>query len=100
MIAPDAYHPGIDVVGAFHAEISARRPRRVLEVGTRRVDPEKHTHARDWFPWLADEDYVKLDVRDGIDVDVVGDLHALPAEWTGRFDCFMAGAVFEHLERP
>jgi SAM-dependent methyltransferase len=100
MIGPDPYRPEADVFGVFQAGIAELRPKRVLEVGTRRVDPDKHTHAKGGFPWVADEDYVMLDVRGGIDVDVVGDLHALPEAWTGRFDCFIACAVFEHLERP
>ncbi|OCP18525.1 MULTISPECIES: class I SAM-dependent methyltransferase [unclassified Ensifer] len=43
---------------------------------------------------------MRLDIRDGIDVDFIGDLHALPQEWTSSFDLFIADAVFEHLERP
>lgn len=41
-----------------------------------------------------------VDILEGPDVDVVCDLHQLPDEWSGRFDAFVASAVFEHLDRP
>lgn len=76
------------------------QPRRVLEAGTLQAVPGVSTHSRRNFPWVADKDYVRLDLFPGADVDVVGDLHRLPAEWSGSFDCFIANAVFEHLDRP
>lgn len=100
MIAPDVYHPKVNVWDVFYTAASALQPKRVLEVGTRRVDPNRSTHSRGVFPGVADSDYVKFDVRDGVDVDVVGDLQALPETWSDSFDCFIANAVFEHLERP
>ena len=52
------------------------------------------------FPGIERANYTMADIRPGPDVDVIADLHALPDEWTGRYDAFWAGAVFEHLERP
>lgn len=100
MLAPDTYVPETDVNDLFWRNVLAKRPSRVLEVGTRRSVPDRSTHKRQRFPWVSNTDYVRLDIRNGIDVDVVGDLHRLPDEWSGKFDCFIAEAVFEHLERP
>lgn len=72
----------------------------VLEVGTMRSEEDKPTHLHRLFPHVPRENYVMADVQQGLDVDVVADLHALPEDWTGRFDAVLAIAVFEHLERP
>lgn len=99
-LVPHSHTPSVDVINVFNTNVSATNIRRVLEVGTRRTSPDRKTHSRDYFPHIADEDYVRLDIRDGIDVDFIGDLHALPQEWASSFDLFIADAVFEHLERP
>jgi SAM-dependent methyltransferase len=72
----------------------------VLEVGTKQAVEGRSTHSKHAFPSVARENYVMADVAPGQDVDIVADLHSLPAEWTSRFDGFVANAVFEHLERP
>lgn len=72
----------------------------VLEVGTRQATEGIATHSRAAFPNVTRENYVMADVLPGHDVDVVADLHRLPAQWAGRFDAFVAIAVFEHLARP
>ena len=92
--------PVVDVPEHFWGAIDAKRPARMLEAGTLQALPGRSTHQRGRCPWLADSDYVRLDATAGADVDLVGDLHALPADWTGRFDAFLAVAVWEHLERP
>ena len=73
---------------------------KVMEVGTRQALEGRSTHLRFAFPEVPRENYVMVDVEAGCDVDVVADLHALSADWTNRFDAVVAGAVFEHLERP
>lgn len=90
----------VDVDAVFERLVQERRPVHVLEAGTLQSSPGAPTHSHRRFPWVARRDYVKLDIIAGPDVDVVGDLHALPAEWSGTFDCVLADAVFEHLERP
>jgi len=72
----------------------------VLEVGTKQALEGESTHSKDEFPLVLRENYLMVDIEDGADVDIVADLHDLPADWTGRFDAFVAVAVFEHLERP
>jgi SAM-dependent methyltransferase len=97
---PLPFEPPIDVVNHFYALTRAADPRKVLEAGTSQAVPGRSTHSRNMFPAVAEADYVKMDVAGGPDVDVVADLHAMPAEWSGRFDAFVANAVWEHLERP
>lgn len=84
----------------FAALAAERRPTSVLEVGTLQSVAGRPTHQHGLFPWVARADYLMVDAAPGPDVDLVADLHALPAEWTDRFGAFVAFAVFEHLERP
>jgi SAM-dependent methyltransferase len=97
---PVPHEPPLDVNKMFWRMVADHRPRKVLEAGTLQSVSGRSTHHRAGFPQLAENDYVKLDLRPGPDVDVVGDLHALPNDWTGQFECFIAIAVWEHLERP
>jgi SAM-dependent methyltransferase len=97
---PPAFEPSIDITLRFFERAHSLRPRRVLEAGTLQALPGRSTHLRARFPEISDEDYVRMDIAGGPDVDVVADLHAMPAEWSNRFDAFIANAVFEHLERP
>lgn len=100
MLSPNVYVPEVNVYDVFWKHVHAVRPSCVLEVGTRRSAPDRQTHSLRFFPWVERENYVMLDARDGIDVDMLGDLHSLPADWSKKFECFIASAVFEHLERP
>lgn len=69
---------------------------RVLEVGTRRWGPNP-THHRALFP---NADYVMADFMNGLDVDVVSDLHDLKEFPDDSLDGFYAASVFEHVEFP
>lgn len=69
----------------------------VLEVGSRIHDP------RAW--WLVNRDLARgqwtgIDMQAGEGVDVVADLHSLPAEWAGRFSGAVCSEVLEHVARP
>jgi SAM-dependent methyltransferase len=97
---PPPFTPQHDVRSMFWEATRADKPRRALEVGTLQAVPGVSTKHIGLFGQPAPEEYVCLDVAAGPDVDVVGNLHALPMEWTGRFNAFVAVAVFEHLERP
>lgn len=72
---------------------------KVLELGTKRSNPNIPTHHRHWFdePSL----YVMSDLEEGLDVDVVVDAHQLTHQLEkGFFDAVVACSVFEHLRRP
>ena len=69
----------------------------VLEVGSRLVDP------RAW--WAVNRDLAKgrwlgIDMQPGQGVDFVADVHALPAEWAGRFSGVLCSEMLEHVARP
>jgi SAM-dependent methyltransferase len=96
----ETYTPTSDYAAWFWAQTASPHCRRVLEVGTLQAVPGLSTHLMAEFPNVKNADYVRLDIEPGADVDVVGDIHALPQEWSGRFDAFVASAVWEHLERP
>jgi len=98
--APESYAPESDYDAWFWTNAPHAGCRRVLEAGTLQALPGRSTHSMAAFPRVRREDYVRLDVQAGADVDVVGDLHALPQDWNDRFDAFIAIAVWEHLERP
>lgn len=69
----------------------------ILELGTRRWDPEFPTHHRAWAP---DAVWTMADAMDGIDVDVVADAHDLAPFKDNSFDAYIACSVYEHLQRP
>jgi len=85
---------------AFKKAIASGQPKSVLEVGTAQAVPGVSSHHMYLFPGVDRSQYTMVDILAGPDVDVVADLHALPSEWTNRYDAFVAFAVFEHLERP
>lgn len=69
----------------------------VLEIGSRIPS------AGAW--WAVNRDLAKgnwlgMDVQAGEGVDAVADLHALPADWTGRFSGVLCSEVLEHIARP
>ena len=84
----------------FIALCCTEKPAVVCEVGTFQAIPGRSTHSYRLFPEVKRTDYVMVDLRVGPDVDVVADIQQLPDVWTGRFNAFIAIAVFEHLERP
>jgi SAM-dependent methyltransferase len=73
---------------------------RVLEIGTKQAVQGRVTHSHHHFERVPRQNYTMSDVEAGNDVDVVADLHRLPADWTDRFAAVVAVSVFEHLERP
>jgi SAM-dependent methyltransferase len=84
----------------FKRLIVELQPAPVLEIGTLQAIPGRSSHHFGWFPHLARQDYVMVDITPGADVDEIADVHALPSAWTGRFGAFVSEAVFEHLARP
>jgi len=69
----------------------------VLEVGSRM------TNDKAW--WIVNRDLARgqwtgIDMQPGHGVDMVADIHALPAEWEGRFSGILNSEVMEHVARP
>lgn len=90
----------IDAFAYFLQVIQSKQIRSVVEFGTAQAVPGVSTHLMARFPGLGRSHYTMVDIKPGPDVDVVADLHALPHDWTDRYDVCIANAVFEHLERP
>lgn len=69
----------------------------VLEVGTRLPSMDA------WWAnnrGLARGQWLGLDAMAGPNVDVVGDVYALPREWDRQFSGVVCSEVLEHLARP
>ena len=70
----------------------------VLECGSRLHDPSC------W--WMSARElasggrWTGVDAQDGENVDIVADLEALPAQWSGRFSGVLCSEVLEHVRRP
>jgi len=69
----------------------------VLEIGSRIHDPIA------W--WCTNRDLARgqwtgIDMQAGDGVDLVADMHALPAEWSRRFTGVICSEVMEHVARP
>jgi SAM-dependent methyltransferase len=90
----------VDPFTCFQQFVLEKEVRRVIEFGTAQALAGRSTHSMALFPHLNRPDYTMVDIKPGPDVDVVADLHCLPAEWTDGYDICIANAVFEHLERP
>lgn len=83
----------------FMARASTMDKPRVLELGTKRVIPERSTRHDSWFPSALE--YLGTDIESGADVDIIADVHRL-TEVTGeeRFDIILSEAGFEHFKYP
>ena len=85
----------------FMGELKKLKNYSVLEIGTRRWNPDKPTHHKDWEWFKGHGKYVMSDFMNGLDVDVVADLHELSKVFgEKKFDVIFAASVFEHLEKP
>lgn len=87
------------VLGMFRGWLPATG--RALHLGSLRSNPEISTLARQksWFPpgWSHEGH----DLAPGLDVDLVGDVHALSVMPLGGFyDALVCCSVLEHLESP
>jgi SAM-dependent methyltransferase len=79
--------------------LKTREAPRVIEIGTRRIDPERPTIKRAWAPHASE--YTGVDYIEGIDVDVVCDAHALSKKFRrSSVDVVISTSTFEHIERP
>ena len=86
----------------FHVfqSICARKVNpRVLEIGTKRSIKDRSTMHKDWIPHA--KEYLGCDVENGIDVDIVCDVHKL-SETLGveSFDVIITCSGFEHFKYP
>jgi hypothetical protein len=91
-----AADPAAALFNRFGAELHARPAGHVLELGSRARSGNEYRHIvpDDW-------QYTGVDVKQGPNVDVVADAHALGAAFAEPcFDAVFAVSVFEHLLMP
>lgn len=71
----------------------------VLELGVKRLYAEVKTKHDDWIPNAGE--FLGSDIQDGIDVDIVADVHTL-SKTVGeeRFDVIISCSSFEHFKYP
>lgn len=69
---------------------------RVIEFGVKRSIPDRSTMHRAWVPHARE--YLGSDFENGLDVDIVADLHDLSG--IGVFDVMISCSVLEHVKRP
>ena len=74
---------------------------RILEIGTKRSKNDNATHKKDYFQNIKNLEYVMTDYQEGIDVDVVCDLHKTNGIFVDEtFDLIISFSTFEHLKYP
>lgn len=90
---------GNPILDSFVKRCRAMHQPRVLELGTKRSRLERSTRRDDWIPNAGE--YVGTDMEDGIDVDIVADVHRL-SQVVGEeeFDVIISCATFEHFKYP
>jgi hypothetical protein len=73
----------------------------VMELGTKQQHDRPTSHRLELQEYIPALRHVGVDLEPGIDVDVVADVHNISKHFrAGRFDGFVAAAVFEHLQIP
>jgi len=83
----------------FLARCRAMHRPRVLELGTKRAEPDQSTRRDAWVPNAIE--YLGADLQEGTDVDIVVDVHRLTkVVGEEQFDVIIACAIFEHLKYP
>ncbi len=88
-----------DVLEAFIARCQGLSSPRVLELGTKRSRRDRSTKHTEWVPHAGT--YLGSDLRPGVDVDVVADVHQLSTiVGTESFDVILSCSTFEHFKYP
>jgi SAM-dependent methyltransferase len=91
----------MSIVENFKKMVKNSDDMKVIELGTKRWRTEHPTHHMGWFPGIKRENFIMVDIEDGIDVDVVADAHKLSEKFAeNSVDAIVACSVFEHLEKP
>lgn len=72
---------------------------KVLELGTKRAFENRPTMHKAWIPQA--QEFIGVDYQNGLDVDVVADIHFLSAVLPQcGFDAIISCSTFEHLKYP
>lgn len=93
-------HPqGNETAEKFLAHCRKLEKPRVLELGTKRMYENRKTKHDEWIPHA--KEFLGFDIQNGIDVDIVGDVHRL-SKIVGeeQFDVVISCSSFEHFKYP
>ncbi len=97
--ANDPRHQQTNTHDLFREKLKAMHQPRVLEIGVKRSNPDRPTIHRGWAPHASS--YIGVDLEDGLDVDVVADIHELSHHIApNSIDALLCISVLEHVERP
>lgn len=90
---------GDDLTEEFFKRCREMENPRVLELGTKRMIADVKTKHDEWIPHASE--YLGFDIQEGIDADIVGDVHRL-SEIVGeeQFDIIISCSSFEHFKYP
>lgn len=74
---------------------------KILELGTKRSQNNNPTNKKNLFINIPNIDYVMTDYQNGLDVDIVCDLHKTSSIFNDNsFDIIISCSTFEHLKYP
>lgn len=92
---PDGDH----LMEDFLVHCSRMEKPRVLELGTKRFYTDRKTKHDEWIPHAGE--YLGTDFQDGLDVDIVADVHRLSSVvGIEQFDVIVSCSTFEHFKYP
>lgn len=74
---------------------------RILELGTKRSNPNHPTNKKFMFSDINNIEYIMTDYQNGLDVDIVCDIHKINNTFeTESFDLIISCSTFEHFKYP
>lgn len=74
---------------------------KILELGTKRSQYSNPTHKKFLFKHIPNLEYIMTDYQEGLDVDIVCDLHKTSGIFDDNFfDIIISCSTFEHLKYP
>jgi hypothetical protein len=74
---------------------------KILELGTKRSINSSPTNKKSYFSHIKNLEYVMTDYQNGIDVDIICDLHKTDNIFEkDSFDLILSFSTFEHLKYP
>ena len=89
----------MDPLALFLERVGQMQASSVLELGTKRSKPKRSTMHRSWVPQASE--FLGTDFQEGLDVDIVADVHQLGSSVGGRqFDVVISCSTFEHIQYP
>jgi SAM-dependent methyltransferase len=72
----------------------------ILELGTKRSKEDVPTHKKNYFNEILNVNYIMSDYQNGVDVDIVCDIHNIDGVFNDKFDLIICFSVYEHIKYP